>query len=271
MPPGISISRSASSACLAGTVHSFRLPVEVSTRLRWEVGATPAPVPCRSSPGLLGERACPFRSTHGGAGGGRDAPVPRLVRIPYLSLDPVLKAALAHFWFVTIHPFEDGNGRIARAITDMALARAEGSPQRFYSMSSQICRERHDYYDLLEESQKASLDITRWMLWFVGCFDRAVDSAEETLAAVLAKARLWQRAQGVSMNDRQRLVVNRMLDGWKGKLTVSVCPVGALLPRHRAARPDHTDAAGAVAPRAGGRPQHRLRTGLSPAAAILSR
>lgn len=137
------------------------------------------------------------------------------------SLDPVLKAALAHFWFVTIHPFEDGNGRIARAITDMALARAEGSSQRFYSMSSQICRERHDYYDLLEQSQKASLDITRWMLWFVGCFDRAVDSAGETLAAVLAKARFWQRAQGVSMNDRQRLVMNRMLDGWKGKLTSS--------------------------------------------------
>jgi|SRR6185312_1007812 len=137
------------------------------------------------------------------------------------NLDPVLKAGMAHFWFVTIHPFEDGNGRIARAITDMALSRAEGSPQRFYSLSSQTCQERADYYDLLEQSQKASLDITRWLLWFVGCFARAVDSAEDTLASVLAKARFWQRAQAASMNDRQRLIVNRLLNGWQGNLTSS--------------------------------------------------
>lgn len=136
-------------------------------------------------------------------------------------LDPVLKAGLAHFWFVTIHPFEDGNGRIARAITDMALSRAEGSSQRFYSLSSQICRERGDYYDLLEESQKASLDITRWMMWFLDCFGRAVDSAEETLAAVLAKGQFWQRAQGIDLNPRQRLILNRLLDGWTGTLTSS--------------------------------------------------
>jgi Fic family protein len=136
-------------------------------------------------------------------------------------LDPVLKAALANFWFVTIHPFEDGNGRMARALTDMALARAEGSAQRFYSLSSQICCERRDYYDLLEQSQKASLDITRWLLWFLDCFGRAVDNADETLAGVLARARFWQQAQGVSLNDRQRLILNRMLDGWKGKLTSS--------------------------------------------------
>src|SRR6185436_529587 len=119
--------------------------------------------------------------------------------------EPVLKAALAHLWYVTIHPFDDGNGRIARAIADMALARSEGSPQRFYSLSTQIRQERKAYYDILERTQKGTLDITPWMGWFLGCLGRAIDNAQGTLGSVLAKARFWERAQNVALNDRQRL------------------------------------------------------------------
>jgi Fic family protein len=122
---------------------------------------------------------------------------------------------------VTIHPFDDGNGRIARAIADMVLARSENSPQRFYSMSAQIRQERGGYYDILEETQKATLDITRWMEWFLGCLGRAIDGAQTTLSAVLAKARFWEEITGVAVNERQRLVLNRLLDGFEGKLTTS--------------------------------------------------
>ena len=136
-------------------------------------------------------------------------------------IDPVLKAGLAHLWFVTIHPFDDGNGRIARAIADMALARSENSPHRFYSMSAQIRQERGAYYDILEATQKGTLDITPWMQWFLGCLGRAIDGAQTTLRALLAKARFWEGIQGVPLNDRQRLVLNRLLDGFDGKLTTS--------------------------------------------------
>jgi len=136
-------------------------------------------------------------------------------------LDPVLKAAVAHLWFVTIHPFEDGNGRIARAIADMMLARSEGSPQRFYSMSAQIRQERKDYYEILERTQKGDLDITAWLQWFLGCLDRAFDGAEAILANVLRKARFWEAMAGQPLNERQRKVVNRLLDGFEGKLTSS--------------------------------------------------
>ena len=136
-------------------------------------------------------------------------------------IDLVLKAALAHLWFVTVHPFDDGNGRIARAIADLALARSEQSPKRFYSMSAQIRLERNDYYDTLERTQKGTLDITPWMQWFLGCLDRAFDGAEATLASVLLKARFWEAHAGESFNDRQRKVVNRLLDGFEGKLTSS--------------------------------------------------
>jgi Fic family protein len=136
-------------------------------------------------------------------------------------IDPVLKAALAHLWFVTIHPFDDGNGRIARAIADMALARSENSPQRFYSMSAQIRQERNAYYDILERTQQGTLEVTPWMEWFLGCLGRAIDGARTTLAAVLAKARFWEAIAGVALNDRQRLVVNRLLDGFDGNLTSS--------------------------------------------------
>jgi Fic family protein len=136
-------------------------------------------------------------------------------------MDAVLKAALAHLWFVTIHPFDDGNGRIARAIADMTLARSEGSPQRFYSMSAQIRKERSAYYDMLERTQKGTLDVTPWMEWFLACLDRAIAGSRTALASVLRKARFWERAAAVPLNERQRLLLNRLLDGFEGKLTTS--------------------------------------------------
>ena len=135
--------------------------------------------------------------------------------------DLVLKAGLAHLWLVTIHPFDDGNGRIARAIADMVLARSENSPQRFYSMSTQIRQDRAAYYDILERTQKGTTDVTAWMEWFLGCLGRAVDAAQAILGAVLHKARFWESIQRVPLNERQRLVINRLLDGFEGKLTTS--------------------------------------------------
>ena len=137
------------------------------------------------------------------------------------AVDPVVKAALAHLWFVTIHPLEDGNGRIARAIADMALARSEHSAQRFYSMSAQIRIERNAYYDTLEAVQKTDLDVTDWLTWFLDCLDRAFDRADETLSRVLTKARFWDRHDQSTLNDRQRRIINRLLDGFEGKLTSS--------------------------------------------------
>ena len=135
--------------------------------------------------------------------------------------DPVLRAGLAHLWFVTVHPFEDGNGRLARAVADMTLARSEGSSQRFYSMSSQIRAERAAYYDVLERTQRGTTDVTDWMTWFLACLGRSIDAAEAALAAVLAKARFRERAGGIALNERQRRVLNRALDGFEGKLTTS--------------------------------------------------
>lgn len=135
--------------------------------------------------------------------------------------DAVMKAALAHLWFVTLHPFDDGNGRIARAIADMALARSEGSPQRFYSMSAQIRQERSAYYDILERTQRGTMDVTAWMDWFLGCLGRAIDGAQTALQGVLAKARFWETFATTPLNHRQRKVVNCLLDGFEGKLTTS--------------------------------------------------
>jgi Fic family protein len=135
--------------------------------------------------------------------------------------DMVLRAALGHLWFVTIHPFDDGNGRIARAIADWALARSENSPQRFYSMSAQIRHERSDYFNILEKTQKGTLDITPWMEWFLACLGRAFDGTEVTLRAVLRKARFWEKYAHRQMNERQRDVINRLLDGFTGKLTTT--------------------------------------------------
>jgi Fic family protein len=137
------------------------------------------------------------------------------------AIEPVLKAAQAHLWFVTIHPFDDGNGRIARAIADMSLARSEGSSQRFYSMSAQIRQERADYYGILERTQRGTMDVTPWMEWFLGCLTRAVEGARTALSGVIGKARYWEQVRDVSMNDRQRLIVSRLLEGFEGKLTTS--------------------------------------------------
>lgn len=131
----------------------------------------------------------------------------------------LIKAGLAHLWFVTLHPFDDGNGRIARAIGDLFLARSDGSAQRFYSVSSQIQRVRKDYYDVLERTQQGTLDVTDWLSWFLGVLQRAIDSSQETLDGVLRKAGFWQRWAGTPLNDRQIKLLNRLFDGFEGKLT----------------------------------------------------
>ncbi len=138
------------------------------------------------------------------------------------AIDPVLKSGVAHFWFVTIHPFDDGNGRIARAIADMALSRADGSKERFYSMSAEIEAERKEYYIQLESAQHGSMDITSWLAWFLDCLGRAIEAADDTLASVLNKARLWQRINMNPVNERQRMAINRMLEhDWQGYLNTS--------------------------------------------------
>jgi Fic family protein len=134
-------------------------------------------------------------------------------------VEGLLRAGLSHLWFVTIHPFEDGNGRIARAIADQALAQSEASGQRFYSVSSQIRTERSDYYDMLERTQKGDVDVTAWLVWFLSCFSRAIDGAVTATTSVLGKADFWQRYAHETFNDRQRTVLNRYLDGFEGKLT----------------------------------------------------
>ncbi|MBS1744025.1 MAG: Fic family protein [Bacteroidetes bacterium] len=136
-------------------------------------------------------------------------------------MDPVIKAAVAHLWFVTIHPFDDGNGRIARAIADMQLSRADKSVQRFYSMSAQIRKERATYYDILESTQKGSMDITNWLTWFLQCLDHALEASSETLAGVLKKARFWEKHASTILNSRQQLMLNKLLDGFEGKLNTS--------------------------------------------------
>ena len=134
---------------------------------------------------------------------------------------PILKAGLGHLWFVTLHPFDDGNGRIARAIGDLLLARADGSPQRFYSLSAQIQRERREYYHILESTQKGSMNVTLWLQWFLKNLHEAVNQAQHTLDAVLVKTRFWQRWATTPLNERQVKMLNRLLDGFEGKLTSS--------------------------------------------------
>lgn len=136
-------------------------------------------------------------------------------------LDPVLKAAVAHIWFVTIHPFDDGNGRIARAIADLALARSEGTGRRFYSMSARLRVERAQYYETLEATQKGDLDVTTRLAWFLDVLDAALTDAETTLSAVIRKAKTWETLATRALNERQTRMVNRLLDGFEGKLTSS--------------------------------------------------
>lgn len=136
-------------------------------------------------------------------------------------LDPVLKAGLAHLWLVTLHPFDDGNGRIARAVGDMALARSEQLPQRFYSLSAQIQQQRNDYYAILERTQKGNMNVTAWLLWFLNSLQAAIAQAEQTIAVVLNKARTWEKLSNIALNPRQIKVLNKMLDGFEGNLTTS--------------------------------------------------
>ena len=137
------------------------------------------------------------------------------------SLDPVLKAGLAHLWFVTVHPFDDGNGRIARALTDMLLARSDFSPQRFYSMSAQIRVERKGYYDTLEKTQQGSLDVTDWLEWFLTCLMHALQATDTTLSTVLSKAEFWKKHADTVLNDRQKMMLNKLFNDFDGKLTSS--------------------------------------------------
>jgi len=137
------------------------------------------------------------------------------------TLDSVLKAAIAHFWFVTIHPFDDGNGRIGRAIADMLLARSENNSHRFYSLSSQIQKERKSYYNILEKTSKGSLQITSWIEWFFECLERAIENSISTLNTVLNKSKFWEIVSNIPFNERQRNVVNRLLEGFDGKLTTT--------------------------------------------------
>lgn len=133
--------------------------------------------------------------------------------------DAVLKAALAHLWFVTIHPFDDGNGRITRALTDMLLARADGTAQRFYSMSAQILREKTSYYNILEQTQKGGLDVTAWLRWFLDCLFRAMEHTEDTLDAILYRSRFWERYRDIALNSRQQYMLSALLDDFYGKLS----------------------------------------------------
>jgi Fic family protein len=137
------------------------------------------------------------------------------------TIDPVLKAGVAHLWFVTVHPFDDGNGRIARAIADMQLARSDESPRRFYSMSAQIRKERNQYYDILESTQKGTLDITAWLTWFLQCLQRALAATEEILGGVLARAKFWEKHSGFHFNARQKLMLTKLLDNFEGNLTTA--------------------------------------------------
>ena len=137
--------------------------------------------------------------------------------------DLVVRAAVAHLWFVTIHLLDDGNGRIARAITDMMLARSDRRPQRAYSMSKQILSERDTYYRVLERTQRGTLEFTDWLVWFLECLGRAIAVSEEKLSEVLSKARFWQAYQVVQLNARQRNMVNRLVDGFEENLTTARC------------------------------------------------
>lgn len=137
------------------------------------------------------------------------------------TIDLVIKAAVAHLWFLTIHPFDDGNGRIARALTDMLLAQSDKSNQRFYSMSAQIKIERKQYYELLEKTQKGNLDITNWITWFLSCLINALKSTDTAFTKVLVKAYFWQKHINTTINDRQKKLLNKLMDGFDGKLTSS--------------------------------------------------
>ena len=200
--------------------HAALFPTGYSGRVRISVGAwrTDASDPMQVVSGAVGREEVHFTAPPAS-----ELPAQTVAFLQWFNAPPVgdalIKAGLAHLWLVTLHPFDDGNGRISRAVGDMALARAEAATDRFYSFSAQIQRERKHYYDQLEATQKGQLDVTPWLSWFLGCLLRAVQGADETLAGVLGKAQFWQRWAGTPMNERQTQVLNRVLDGTEGKLT----------------------------------------------------
>ncbi|WKW12717.1 Fic family protein [Pseudogemmatithrix spongiicola] len=202
--------------------HLALFPVGHTARSRLSVGAwrTDAQGPMQVVSGSLAEPRVHFEAPAAARVQGEMERFFEWMNAPS-ALDPVLRAAVAHFWFVTIHPFDDGNGRIARAIADLALARADGRRERYYSMSAQIEAERNDYYRQLERAQSGGLDITSWIRWFLGCLDRSFTRAEGAMARVLRDARVWDLVNARGPNDRQRLVLSRMLGDWAGWLTTS--------------------------------------------------
>ncbi|HEY4542268.1 MAG TPA: Fic family protein [Noviherbaspirillum sp.] len=202
--------------------HAALFPVGYSGLSKITVGAwrDDANGPMQVVSGPIGRQHVHFEAP---PAGGLDTEMSRFfdwINLPS-SEPPLIRAGLGHLWFETLHPFDDGNGRIARAIGDLLLARADGSPQRFYSLSAQIQRERTAYYNILERTQKGSVDVTEWLAWFLATLHRAIDQAQHTLDAVLTKARFWQRLAGMPMNERQAKLVTRLLDGFEGKLTSS--------------------------------------------------
>jgi Fic family protein len=200
--------------------HAALFPTGFSGRVRIHVGAwrNDAAGPMQVVSGPMGREKVHFEAPPAAA-----LPLEVAAFLQWFKAAPagdaIIHAGLAHLWLVTLHPFDDGNGRISRAVGDMALARAEGTAQRFYSLSAQIQRERKQYYDQLEATQRGTLDVTPWLSWFLACLLRAVQGADGLLAGVLDKAQFWQRWAGTPMNLRQTLVLNHVLDGMEGKLT----------------------------------------------------
>jgi Fic family protein len=202
--------------------HSTLFPTGRSGMRKITVGAwrTEDSGPMQVVSGPLGDERIHFEAPHAGRLESEMAAFLEWFERNHV-MDPIMKAAIAHLWFVTIHPFEDGNGRIGRAITDLLLARADGMPQRYYSMSSRISAERTDYYLKLERAQRGDLDITGWLEWFLKCALHALQGTDDQLSAVLRKGRIWEVPNRSHVNDRQRKVINRLLDGFEGPLTTS--------------------------------------------------
>ncbi len=200
--------------------HAALFPTGYSGRLRIRVGTwrNDAAGPMQVVSGPIGREKVHFQAPPAATLPAETAAFLQWFNAPPAG-DALIYAGLAHLWLVTLHPFDDGNGRISRAVGDMALARAEGSAQRFYSLSAQIQRERKPYYDQLETTQRGTLDVTPWLAWFLACLLRAVQGADGLLGGVLEKAQFWQRWAGTPMNARQTLVLNHVLDGMQGKLT----------------------------------------------------
>ncbi len=200
--------------------HSALFPTGRSGMHKITVGAwrTAEAGPMQVVSGAMGKERVHFEAPEAERLNGEMA-----VFLTWLNADPktdaILKAGIAHLWFVTIHPFDDGNGRITRAITDMLLARADGSAQRFYSMSAQILTEKTAYYDILEQTQKGGLDITSWLRWFLDCLYHAMDNTEDTLAAVVKRTNFWEKHRNTALNSRQQYMLNVLLDDFFGKLT----------------------------------------------------